>query len=211
MLRRLLTILSLLVPAPLAAQDRAGEFDYYVLALSWSANWCALEGDARDSPQCDESRDYGWALHGLWPQYDRGWPDYCETAETPPTRRAAEAMLDITGTPGLVQYQWEKHGTCSGLSAEDYLARSRAAFQTVTRPPIFRRLQRPVRLPASVVEEAFLEENPDLSPDGITVTCREGHIQEVRICLTRELEFRVCGSDVRRDCALTDALMTPPR
>ncbi|MFT6169429.1 MAG: ribonuclease T2, partial [Celeribacter sp.] len=38
--------------------ERAGDFDYYVLAMSWSPTWCALEGDDRNSPQCD--RQLGW-------------------------------------------------------------------------------------------------------------------------------------------------------
>ena len=51
--------------APLRAEgEKAGEFDYFVMSLSWSPNWCALEGDARRSPQCDE--DHGWILHGLF-------------------------------------------------------------------------------------------------------------------------------------------------
>jgi len=64
---RLLFALFISLAAPLRAQDVAGEFDYYVMSLSWSPNWCALEGDARGSPQCDDSADFGWVLHGLWP------------------------------------------------------------------------------------------------------------------------------------------------
>lgn len=62
--------LILLASAGLARADgeRAGDFDYYVLSLSWSPTWCALEGDERGSPQCDADRDLGWVLHGLWPQ-----------------------------------------------------------------------------------------------------------------------------------------------
>ena len=70
---------------PVAAEDRAGVFDYYVLSLSWSPNWCAYEGDARGSDQCDARHDHGWILHGLWPQYHRGWPDYCPTTERAPS------------------------------------------------------------------------------------------------------------------------------
>ena len=69
------------------SREVAGEFDYYVLSLSWSPNWCAIEGDARGSDQCDSRHDHGWTLHGLWPQYPRGWPDFCNPAEAPPSRR----------------------------------------------------------------------------------------------------------------------------
>jgi ribonuclease T2 len=170
-----------------------------------------LEGDARRSPQCADKSGYGWILHGLWPQYDRGYPEYCQTAARAPSRAMTAAMADIMGTSGLAWHQWKKHGTCTGLAAEDYYALSRRAYAAVTRPAIFRQLGRPVELPARVVEEAWLEENPGIGPEGLTVTCREGHIQEVRICLSRELEFTTCGADVRRDCTLEDALFTPLR
>lgn len=202
----------LLTALPLAAQDhRAGEFDYYVLSLSWSPNWCALEGDARGSEQCEARHEHGWILHGLWPQYERGYPEYCRTSARAPSRRMTAEMSDIMGTSGLAWHQWKKHGTCSGLEATDYYRLSRQAYGRITRPPVFRQLDKVVRLPASVVEEAFLEANPDLSAKGITITCRQGHIQEARICMTRDLELRTCGPDVLLDCSSPSALFTPIR
>ncbi|MGV6849139.1 MAG: ribonuclease T2 family protein [Marinibacterium sp.] len=188
---------------------RASDFDYYVLALSWSPNWCAMEGDADAAPQCDG--DAGWLMHGLWPQYEQGWPSSCATSATPPSRRQTAAMADIMGSGGLAWYQWKKHGTCSGLAAEDYFALARLAYERVNRPAVLRKLDQPVRLPASVIEDAFLRDNPDLSADGLTVTCRDGYVQEVRICLTRDLTPRDCAPDSRRDCTLDRALFTPVR
>ncbi|SHI75801.1 ribonuclease T2 family protein [Wenxinia saemankumensis] len=207
-----LSALAVLSPLSARAEGRAGEFDYYVLSLSWSPSWCALEGDGRDSAQCDGGTGFGWILHGLWPQYeDGGWPQDCEAAEPPPGRAMAEAMADIMGTPGLARYQWAKHGSCSGLAPADYFGTARAAFERVARPELLRRLGREVTLPAGLVEEAFLAEDPGLEADGITITCRDGYIQEARICLTRDLELRTCGDGVRRDCALTDARLPPVR
>lgn len=191
--------------------DPAGQFDYYVLALSWTPTWCALEGDDRDSPQCDAGRGYGFTLHGLWPQFETGWPSFCPSVERPPSRSDTAAMVDIMGSSGLAWHQWRKHGVCSGLSSDDYYALSRLAYEAVTRPDVLRRLDREVRLPAAVIEEAFLEANPDLEADMLTVTCRAGRVQEVRICLTRGLEPRICGDDVVRDCTLGAALLSPMR
>ncbi|TNJ43009.1 ribonuclease T2 [Phaeobacter sp. B1627] len=207
----ILAILGLFPPLARAEGERAGQFDYYVLALSWSPNWCALEGDAKGSPQCDSAEDHGWTLHGLWPQFHRGWPSYCRTTEAAPTRRQTGEMTDIMGTSGLAWHQWKKHGTCSGLSARGYFDLSRTAYEQVTRPAIFRRLDKPVRLPASVVEEAFLKDNPQLSKDSLTITCRDGFIQEARICLSRALTPVPCGRDVIRDCTLKDAVFEPLR
>lgn len=194
-----------------AEGERAGDFDYYVLSLSWSAAWCALEGDSRDDPQCDAGRGLTFVLHGLWPQNESGWPSFCRTGERDPTRAETAAMADIMGGSGLAFYQWKKHGRCSGLSAPDYYRTAREAFGRVKVPKVFRDVSRPLTLPASVIEDAFLEANPGLDRDQITITCAEGLIQEVRLCLTPDLGFRRCGTDAIRDCRLKDAVLEPVR
>jgi ribonuclease T2 len=205
-------ILAALMAGPAMADgERAGEFDYYVMALSWSANWCALEGDDRRDPQCDAGRGLTFTLHGLWPQYEDGWPAFCRTAERDPSRSQTAAMADIMGGAGLAFYEWKKHGRCSGLSADAYFDLSRRAYEGVVIPQVFELLDQDIALPASVVEEAFIAENPQLSRDQITITCDEGMIQEARICLTRDLEPRRCGADVIRDCSLQDAVMEAVR
>ena len=181
--------------------ERAGDFDYYVLALSWNASWCEIEGDRRGADQCDDRHEFGFTLHGLWPQYEQGWPAYCRTRERDPSRSDTALMADIMGSGGLAWHQWKKHGRCSGLSARDYLDLSRFAYRSINRPGILRRLPRDVSAPPSVVEEAFLEANPALEADQITITCRDGYLQEARICLTRDLQPRRCGRDVIRDCS----------
>ncbi|MFT5867242.1 MAG: ribonuclease T2 [Gammaproteobacteria bacterium] len=197
------------IALPAKAQDVAGDFDYYVLSLSWSPSWCALEGDSHGSPQCDADADFGWVLHGLWPQFEDGWPTDCRHNFRNPSRADTVVMADIMGTSGLAWHQWNKHGSCSGLSPDDYYALSREAYGRIIRPDVFRRIENPVTLPASLIEEAFIRDNPFLSPDQITITCRAGRIQEARICLTRDLEPRRCGRDVIRDCTLDDALFDP--
>lgn len=205
-------VLALAMAGPAAAEgEAAGEFDYYVMALSWSANWCALEGDARSDPQCDAGRGLTFTLHGLWPQYEAGYPSYCRTTARDPSRAQSAAMADIMGGGGLAWYQWKKHGRCAGLAAQDYYALMRSAYGKVVIPPLFARIDTELALPARVVEEAFLEANPALSRDQITVTCTRGRIQEVRLCLTRDLAPRRCGPDVIRDCTLKDAGLAPVR
>jgi ribonuclease T2 len=120
-------------------------------------------------------------------------------------------MTDIMGSSGLAWHQWRKHGVCTGLTSHDYYALSRLAFENVTRPPVFRTINRDITVPAHVIEEAFLADNPDMASDQITITCQDGYIQEARICLTRDLELRACGADVIRDCTMTDAQFSPMR
>ena len=209
-MRRLLALLLLTLPLATRA-DQAGQFDYYVLSLSWSPNWCALTGDARGSDQCDDRHDHGWILHGLWPQYERGFPDYCQTSVRAPSRQMTKGMADIMGTAGLAWHQWKKHGTCAGLGAQDYFDLSREAFDLIAKPAVLRRLTDPVQVAPSVIEEAFIQSNPALKPDQITITCKDGHIQEARVCLAKTLVPRVCGADVIRDCTARTALFTPIR
>jgi ribonuclease T2 len=206
---RFLVALLLMTTLAHAEGERAGDFDYYVLSLSWSPNWCALEGNERGSPQCDDAADFGWVMHGLWPQNERGWPSFCRTTERDPSRRDTEAMADIMGTSGLAWYQWQKHGRCAGLSSDAYYATARQAYDAVNRPEVFRKLDRTVTLPASLIEEAFLRANPDWQADMLTITCKAGHIQEARLCLTKELEPRICGADVIRDCTMNNARFEP--
>jgi ribonuclease T2 len=212
-MRRILVALAALCwPAcSFAEGERAGDFDYYVMSLSWSSAWCELEGDARDDPQCDAGRGLTFVLHGLWPQYEAGWPSYCRTTERDPTRAMTAAMTDIMGGAGLAFYQWKKHGRCSGLSAEAYFQTARQAYETIRIPDVFAQVSKPLTLPASVVEEAFLEANPDLARDQITITCKDGLIQEARICLAPDLSPRRCGLDAIRDCRLADAVLEPVR
>jgi ribonuclease T2 len=200
-----------LLAGPTAAQDQAGTFDYYILSLSWSPNWCALDGDARNSPQCDAGQDIGWVLHGLWPQFESGYPENCATRFAAPSRAQTNAMADVMGTSGLAWHEWQTHGVCTGLSPADYYAKARAAFGKITLPPVLNELQREVTLPATLIEEAFVRDNPGLAADQITITCKQGYIQEARICLTKDLALRTCGEDVISDCTLSDAQFEPIR
>ncbi|MCB1337885.1 MAG: ribonuclease T2 [Maritimibacter sp.] len=203
-------LLMLAFAAPARAEgERAGEFDYWVLSLSWSPNWCALEGRARGSEQCEE--DFGWVVHGLWPQYERGWPSYCPTSARAPSRAQTAAQADLFGAGGAAWYQWKKHGVCSGLAADDYYRLAREAFAQVAHPEVLDKLDRSVKLPAEVIEQAFLEANPDWSPDTVTITCEQGYIQEARICFTRDLTPRPCAPDTARDCTMQGALFEPIR
>lgn len=197
---------SILLNSPAQAQgEKAGDFDYYVMSLGWSANWCALTGDGRGDPQCDKGRGLTWTLHGLWPQYERGYPSDYRTVQNDPNRSDSAQMADIMGGAGLAFYEWKKHGRCSSLSAKSYYSTMRKAYKSVVIPPIFAKISKDLTVPAAVIEDAFAESNPQIARDQMTVTCTQGMIQELRICLTKDLEPRRCGTDTIKDCTLKDA------
>jgi ribonuclease T2 len=194
-----------LVPALLAAAPAfAVDFDYYLLALSWSPSWCLDEGDP-EHEQCAPGRELGFTLHGLWPQFDEGWPDDCDTSHADPSRRETAAMADIMGSGSLAWHQWKKHGRCSGLSAADYFDAARAAYEALD-------LAVPAgsRTTAAALEADFLAANPQFAADGVIVTCDGRRIEELRLCLSRALEPRGCGADVLADaCRSRGALDLP--
>lgn len=195
-------------------RDPPGDFDYYVLSLSWSPSWCAQVGDRRSDQggaQCSRGQGRGFVVHGLWPQYERGWPEDCTTVERDPARRESQAMADIMGSGGLAWHQWQKHGRCTGLSAAAYYDTTRAAFDRVVIPPVLAGLSKEIDVPPKVVEAAFLESNPGFGPKGVTVTCQGGALQEVRLCLTKDLRPRDCGADSVTDCARAKVEMAPVR
>lgn len=206
-----LILATLLAPGAALSRDVAGQFDYYILALSWQPGWCSSTGDGRAAPECRDGTGRGFTVHGLWPQNERGWPRDCPTAERDPSRRESQAMDDIMGSGGLAWHQWKKHGRCSGLSASGYYDATRDALARITVPQVLDRLDRDITLNPALVEEAFLEANPDLGADGVTVTCRDRSLAEVRICLTRDLRPRDCAPDARSDCSRARVLMEAVR
>ncbi|MEM6661530.1 MAG: ribonuclease T2 [Pseudomonadota bacterium] len=190
---------------------RADDFTHYVLALSWNASWCAIEGDSRNADQCDPRHELGFTLHGLWPQGQRDWPSYCSTDARDPSRRQTAAMQDIMGSPGLAWHQWKKHGRCSGLTPEEYFKLSRDAYGMIKRPVLLRKVDKRLRVPPGVIEKAFLEANPGLKANQLAVTCKDGFLQEVRVCLTKGLVPRACTPKTERGCRAQSAVFPPMR
>jgi ribonuclease T2 len=193
-----------------AAQDRPGDFDYYVLALSWSPAWCATEGADRadGAAQCDPRAARGFVVHGLWPQRERGWPQDCRTDAPGPSRRETAAMADIMPSGELAFAQWRKHGRCTGLSGREYLRLTRAAAESVAVPPGLARAGEAAEVDPALVEAAFRAANPGFPPDGVTVTCRDGLLREVRLCMDRALAPRACAPDAARDCRARRVTLT---
>lgn len=187
-------------------------FDYYVLALSWSPSYCAAEGEDANRQQCGASRPYGFIVHGLWPQFERGYPSNCPT-DRPLNVPADElrALYDIMPSAGLIRHQWKKHGTCSGLSRHDFFATLRAARESVTIPENYRQLDAHKTVDPAVLEQAFIESNEGSKAEGIIVTCDRRFLREVRICMTKDLQFRTCPELERRACRRDKAVMPPAR
>ncbi|WP_048647700.1 ribonuclease T2 family protein [Nitratireductor soli] len=190
----------------------AGDFDFYVLSLSWSPSYCAAEGAEANRQQCAAARPYAFVVHGLWPQNERDYPEYCGNRQ--PERVPGEMVADyrdIMPSGGLMGHQWRKHGSCSGLSQSDFFALTRKARERVKVPAEFTRIETPRMVAPQTVEERFMSANPGLEKSGMAVTCDRRYLREVRICLTKELQFRACAAVDGKDCRRGQVLMPPAR
>lgn len=193
------------------AVPQGSGFDFYVLALSWSPSYCAAEGPDANRQQCGSDRPYGFVVHGLWPQFERGYPEDCDPRDRDVSRGVVSGLLDIMPSAGLIRYEWRKHGTCSGLSQADYFAVLRAAREKIVIPPRLRAPSGDVQISPPELENAFVVANPGLSRDAIAVTCDRRYMREVRICLQKNLDFRACPEVDRRGCSAGRVLMPAVR
>ena len=216
--RLLISLALVVVSAGMAsAQDRRqnapGEFDFYVLALSWSPSFCEAAAErgnsGRSQVQCE--RPYSFVVHGLWPQYERGFPEYCQRPSPRLDRNIMTSMLDLMPAPGLIFNEWDKHGTCSGLGARAYFESVRKARAAVKIPEEFLQLSEQKTIAPDDLEEAFIKINPGLSSSAISVTCSSRRLSEVRVCLSKDMQFRACEEIDRRACRRDEVVMPPVR
>lgn len=174
-------------------------FDFYVLSLSWSPSYCKAEGDEANQQQCASGKAHGFVVHGLWPQFSKGYPESCQSSE--PARvpnSLVSRYLDLLPSAGLIGHQWRKHGTCSGLTQEDYFETIRQARDRIVMPDSIKGGD---DISPLAIEDAVIAVNPGLTRQSIAVDCGDGLIQEVRICLTRDLKsFQSCPEVDRRGC-----------
>ena len=204
---------------PAAAQDRRqgepGQFDYYVLVLSWSPSFCADSAErdpARSArnPQCGP-RPFSFVVHGLWPQYERGFPEYCQVPAPRLNRNIVSAMLDLMPAPALIFHEWDRHGVCSGLSPSAYFETIRTARAAVKIPSQYLDLSSTLTVTPDEVKDAFVKANPGLTPEGLSISCGGRRLDEVRICMTPDLQFRGCEEIARRTCRRDKLIMPPVR
>ncbi len=190
-----------------------GDFDFYVLALSWSPGFCELDGGrGRNTAQCADGSGLRFVVHGLWPQYERGFPSDCGPSGRMPSRIALQQAEGLFPSESLARYEWRKHGTCSGSSPSDYFADVRRARAKVVIPPALAGLDREQSWTALDLERAFVATNPGLRTDMMSVACQRGVLQEVRICMTKDLrDFRTCQQVDRSGCRTRDITVTAPR
>jgi len=170
-----------------------------------------------------------YVARGYW-FYVSGWIPFNKDAEAVDCKLIEKYGIDISKwerarrkKAGLANLHYLRHGRNFVLIATHgkhrFFEEEAAVIRDIRRVPFrlggysvsYRKLTAPVRLPAAVVEEAFLKANPGWEADMLTITCKQGRIQEARLCLSKDLDPVPCGRDVVRDCQMTDALFDPIR
>jgi len=199
-------LVGLLLSATAQADGTPGRFDYYLLSLSWSPEYCA-ESRRDDELQC--ARPYAFVAHGLWPQNEKGWPSDCRSKERV-SDATIERMLPLMPSRGLIIHEWRKHGTCSGLKADSYFSLIDRAYHSITVPARYQRLSAALSVSSAELRRDLLAVNPSLPKNALVLQCSGRYLQEARICLDRELKPRACGSDQRDRCG-TSVLLRPIR
>ncbi len=200
------------------AQDRRqnapGQFDFYVLALSWSPSFCEAAHERAPNRAPDQQcagRPFSFVVHGLWPQYEHGFPGFCQVPAPRLDRTIVGGMLDLMPSPRLIFHEWDRHGTCSGLSQAAYFEAVRKARAAVKIPAQFVASDKPMTVKPGDVAEAFVKANAGLSREDFAVACDSKRLSEVRICLNKDFSFRNCAEVTRAACKRESIVMPAMR
>lgn len=169
-----------------------GMFDYYAMALSWSPAYCAT--NRSDPEQCNSGRQLGFVLHGLWPQFEAGYPESCSSERLSGQSYAKYAPL--YPSPKLISHEWDKHGTCSGLDQAAYFELSAQLREQLAIPRQLQKPLEPVRTTYNELVRSFKQVNPRMPINSVLPFCGDGgrFLREVHACFTRQGQLRSCSN-----------------
>ena len=183
----LLFVTPMLLLAQAHAQNKGepGKFDFYLMNVAAPADFCHVPGAG---PACMPPRSF--VLHGLWTQNNDGtYPVNCSTEHGPVSY---EPLLDLTPDLPLLQHEWEKHGTCTGIGPARFFTMERSAYATLYLP---RQIQTPARSSrfdtAALLAELY-HVNTSFPAGSILLSCREGKLTAVEACFSKELKPVAC-------------------
>jgi len=203
------------LPTEVSARGIPGKFDYYALVLSWSPTYCSSPAGRNSTAQCGRQRRYAFVVHGLWPQYSRGWPQDCRRKPPYIPNTLIRSLYDIMPSKRLIIHEWRKHGSCSGLRAQAYFSLARNLFEKIKIPARYILPNRTIFTTPGQLVEDFINTNPVLKPDMISVQCgnnpRRARLAEVKICFNRRGKPINCGRNENRQCRTRQLILPPVR
>jgi ribonuclease T2 len=206
------TLVTLLMFAGIAhtqsQKPKTSNFSYYMLVLSYGPDFCSEPGGDKTPAECGAGKKVGFVVHGMWPQGDtsRG-PENC--GGSPVSTAIIDATLSYIPTASLIQHEWKTHGTCSGLSAADYFAALRKARDSVKLPDDLNQPSQKLQLSPAQVESKVAAANPSFPATSIRTSCyNDAELQEVRVCLNKDLSPRACGPSAG-ECTKSSLTLLP--
>jgi ribonuclease T2 len=177
-------------------------FDYYLLNLSWSPEYCHSHPAGTECAQHPT-----FVLHGLWPEKKDGtYPENCSNLPGPAD---PSQYKDIYPDAGLLQHEWKTHGTCSGLSPDAFFNLARATFYFVTIPPELANLQKQVSMPPGKVLELFTATNPSFTSDKLALSCGNNYLTAIEACVDKQGHPTKCGE--LKSCRANSVRIPPPQ
>jgi ribonuclease T2 len=189
--------------AAFALQPNATQpFDYYLLNLSWSPEFCYGHPTAAEC-----AAHPAFVLHGLWPQNTDGtYPQNCSTAPGPAD---PSQYSDIYPDTGLLQHEWRTHGTCSGLTPDAFFTAARSAFQSIAIPPALTQLTSQISLPPAQILGMVTTANPAITSSSLALSCGNNYLTALEVCLDKQLHPTSCGPI--RSCRANSVRIPPPQ
>jgi ribonuclease T2 len=189
-------------PANSSAETIQQNFDFYLLNLSWSPEFCHSHPNAAECAQ-----HLAFVLHGLWPQNNIGrYPQRCSNDSGP---QDPSQYRDIYPDPGLLRHEWQTHGTCSGLTPDAFFTLARQALHSVTIPTELTTLNHQTSMPPSDILDLFAKSNPSFPPDSLALSCGNNYLTAIEVCMNKSLQPISCGS--LRSCRANSVRITPPQ
>ena len=200
-----------LAPAAGRAQEQ-NDFDFYVFTLSWSPGFCDTGGADKSPDQCAVGAGTGFVVHGLWPDRSFGPdPQNCQYGVSIPGG-ALRLTDDVYPDEGLARYEYLKHGTCTGLGPEDYFSAVKSLREQIVIPDILKAPRQQLTLAPNDLEQAFIAANANLQADDMAITCRNGELVDVRICVSKDLRaFANCPKVSGHTCHASSLAVAPIR
>lgn len=182
-----------------------GQFDYYLFTLSWSPEYCHSH---RDAVECTGGNHYGFIVHGLWPQFNRGYPEHCSNEGMPSDTSPVDKIMP---DPSLIHHEWTTHGTCSGLYGNQYFLLIRKIYDSIRIPAELVAPKRTLTMHPADVKRLFERANPQIHDQTMAVNCPQNFLSGVQICVTKSGTPFTCPGNAVRDCRAPNINIPPVR
>jgi ribonuclease T2 len=148
------------------AGGAGSHFDFYLLNLSWSPEFCVAHPSG---VECSQHR--GFIVHGLWPQNSDG--SYPQHGGSRPRPKNPAAWADVMPDGGLMRHEWQTHGTCTPYDAYTYFGMIRKAFRQVQVPAVYvDGTQAAMLAPAAILAD-FAKVNPGFPAGSLALKLRK--------------------------------------